>query len=198
MDPVATITGRAIPLDKADVDTDVIIPARHLKRIDRTGYGPFAFETWREDPSFVLNNPSYAGAPILIAGRNFGCGSSREHAAWALQQMGLKAILAPSFGDIFRNNSTNIGLLCVPLPVKEVEYLMRRAEQFPASEITVDLPSQTVSLVDGSLRVSFEIDAFSRRRLLEGLDNIALTLLSADAIAEYEQRRSDLLPTTLR
>ena len=125
MDRVTTVTGHAIPLDSADVDTDQIIPAKYLKRIERTGYGAFVFESWREDPEFVMNRPQYAGASILLAGANFGCGSSREHAVWAIQQMGVKAVIAPTFADIFRNNSAKMGLLTVALPPADVEHLMR-------------------------------------------------------------------------
>jgi 3-isopropylmalate/(R)-2-methylmalate dehydratase small subunit len=197
MQPITSIRGRAIPLDKADVDTDTIIPARHLKRVERTGYGSFAFEAWRQDPSFVLNNPVYRYAPILLAGPNFGCGSSREHAPWALQEIGLKAILAPSFGDIFRNNCTSIGLVTVILPQADIEYLMRNAEQFPHSELMVDLPSQTVILESREFVRSFTIDPFVKHRLLEGLDNITFTLMRADAIGAHEALRSDLFPKTI-
>ena len=128
MEPVTTIRGNAIPLDRADVDTDQIIPARHLKKIERTGYGEFCFEAWRKDPDFVVNRPEHQGASVLLAGRNFGCGSSREHAVWAIQQMGVQAVIAPSFGDIFRNNSAKMGLLVVQLDQPDVEHLMRLTE----------------------------------------------------------------------
>ena len=167
MEPVRRVSGRAIPLDRADVDTDQIIPAKHLKRIERTGYGPFAFERWRADAEFVLNRPEYAGAPILLAGANFGGGSSREHAVWALQQMGLGVVIAPSFADIFRNNSAKMGLLTVTLPQADVERLMARAQETPAAAITVDLETQMVSTPDGWSR-RFEIDGFVKRTLLEG------------------------------
>ncbi len=195
MHPVTTVTGAAIPLNRADVDTDAIIPARYLKRIERTGYGPLAFEAWRADPDFVLNQPRYAGASILIAGPNFGCGSSREHAVWAIQQMGVRAILAPSFADIFRNNSAKMGLLTVVLPPEDVDHLMRRAQSTPDAPITVDLESQSVSTPDGWQR-RFEIDPFVRHCLLNGLDDIGLTLARAAEIAAYEATRLPFKPVT--
>ena len=138
MDAVSTVSGTAIPLDRADVDTDQIIPAKYLKRIERVGYGPFAFEAWRKDPDFVVNQPQHKGASILLAGPNFGCGSSREHAVWAIQQMGVGAVISSSFADIFRNNSAKMGLLTVVLDRSDVQYLMARAEELPGSQITVD------------------------------------------------------------
>src|SRR5256712_9778636 len=144
MQPFATHTGRAVPLDRSDVDTDQIIPAEYLKRIERSGFGPFLFAEWRKDPSFVLNDPRFAGASILITGPNFGCGSSREHAPWALEDHGFKAIVAPSFGDIFRNNCTKIGLLPVELPAESVRALMDAVLDDPATEIIVDLQGKQV------------------------------------------------------
>lgn len=195
MEPVTTVTGNAIPLDRADVDTDQIIPAKYLKRIERTGYGPFAFERWREDAAFVMNQPEYAGAPILLAGPNFGSGSSREHAVWAIQQMGVRAVIAPGFADIFRNNSAKMGLLTVTLPQADVEQLMARAAETPSAPISVDLETQTVSTPDGWSR-GFEIDGFVKRTLLEGLDGIDLTLQHEDAIEAFERGRPAHLPTT--
>ena len=197
MEPVTTITGLAIPLDRADVDTDQIIPAKHLKRIERTGYGPFAFEAWRKDPQFVVNLPQYQGAPILLAGANFGCGSSREHAVWAIQQMGVRAVIAPSFADIFRNNSAKMGLLTVVLPPEDVDFLLRRSQSTPEAQITVDLESQTLSTPDGWQR-RFEIDPFVKHCLLNGLDDIGLTLQHEPEIAAYEQKRLPFLPVTTR
>ena len=150
MEKFETVKGRAIPLNRADVDTDQIIPAQYLKRIERTGFGEFAFEQWRKDPDFVVNNPRYQGAPIMITGPNFGCGSSREHAPWALEGMGVRAIIAPSFADIFRNNCAKIGLLTVVLPQNDIDHLMARAEELPSSELVVDLATQTVSTADGT------------------------------------------------
>jgi 3-isopropylmalate/(R)-2-methylmalate dehydratase small subunit len=170
-----------VVLDRPDVDTDQIIPKQFLKRIERTGFGEFLFFDWRKDPEFELNHQS---GRILLAGRNFGCGSSREHAPWALQDYGFDVIVAPSFGDIFRQNSLKIGLLPVVLPQEQVRELMQR------EEITVDLKSRTVD------EFPFELDDFSRECLLEGLDDIALTLREEDAIAAYEAAHPAALSTT--
>jgi 3-isopropylmalate/(R)-2-methylmalate dehydratase small subunit len=196
MEKVGAIKGKAMPLNRADVDTDQIIPAKYLKRIERTGFGEFAFETWRKDPDFVVNDPAYAGAPVLLAGANFGCGSSREHAPWALQDMGLQALIAPSFADIFRNNCAKIGLLTVVLPQSDVNHLMARAEESPGSEVVVDLASQTVATADGTFVRHFEIDPFVKDCLLNGLDDIGLTLQHEPDIAAFESRRGDLYPST--
>ena len=178
MKPFRTVTSRAAVLDRPDVDTDQIIPKQFLKRIERTGFGEFLFFDWRKDPGFELNGPGAQNARLLVAGRNFGCGSSREHAPWALQDYGFDAIVAPSFGDIFRQNSYKIGLLTVQLPADQVKDLMTRAKG--GEEITVDLEARTAG------GFPFEIDDFQRRCLLEGLDDIALTLLEEDALAAYE------------
>ena len=196
MDKFETVKGRAIPMNRADVDTDQIISKEFLKRIERTGFGPFAFDEWKKDPDFVLNNPAYKGAPIMLTGPNFGCGSSREHAPWALEDMGLRALIAPSFADIFRNNCAKVGLLTVVLPQKDIEHLMARSEELPGSELVVDLASQTVSTADGSFTRSFEIDPFVKRCLLEGLDDVGLTMLEGDAIGAFEATRSELYPRT--
>jgi 3-isopropylmalate/(R)-2-methylmalate dehydratase small subunit len=196
MEKFRTVRGRAIPLNRADVDTDQIIPARYLKRIERTGFGEFAFEEWRKTPGFVLNNPAYEGAPILLAGPNFGCGSSREHAPWALEGLGLRALVAPSFADIFRNNCAKIGLLTVVLPQADVDQLVARSEEVPSTELVVDLESQTVTTADGTFARRFEIDPFVKHCLLEGLDDIGLTLLEEDAIAAFESQRPGLYPAT--
>ena len=196
MEPVREIVGNAIPLNRADVDTDQIIPKQFLKRIERTGFGPFAFFDWRKDPSFVTNNPAYAGAPVLLAGANFGCGSSREHAPWALEDIGIRAIIAPSFADIFRNNCAKIGLLTVQLPQADVDYLMARAEELPGTQLVVSLERQTVSIAASDWVRHFDIDAFVRHCLLEGLDDIGLTLQHDDAIATFEATRPALLPST--
>jgi 3-isopropylmalate/(R)-2-methylmalate dehydratase small subunit len=174
------VTSHAAVLDRADVDTDQIVPKQFLKRIERTGFGEFLFHDWRRDPGFELNRPEYAGARILLAGRNFGCGSSREHAAWALQDAGFDAVVAPSFGDIFYANALKIGLLAVVLPAEQVRALMAAG-----GEVTVDLEEQTVS--GGGETYPFAIDPFARHRLLNGLDEIALTLAHGDAITEYER-----------
>ena len=195
MEPVSRVAGRAIPLNRANVDTDQIIPARHLKRIERTGYGPFAFEAWRADPDFVLNNPAYEGAPILLAQQNLGSGSSREHAVWAIQGLGVQALIAPSFADIFKNNCFQGGVLTVELPQADVDWLMARAEETPEAEIEVDLETQTVRAGPGWER-TFEIDAFRKYRLLRGLDDVSMTLEYEPDVATFEGSRSPLLPTT--
>lgn len=196
MNKFETVKGRAIPMNRADVDTDQIISKEFLKRIERTGFGPYAFDEWKKDPDFVLNNPEFKGAPIMVTGPNFGCGSSREHAPWALEDMGLKAIISPSFADIFRNNSAKIGLLTVVLPQDDCDYLIARAEELPASELVVDLASQTVATSDGSWSRHFDIDPFVKHCLLNGLDDIGLTLLEEGKITSYEQTRSTLYPST--
>jgi len=199
MQPFTIHTGRVAVLDRANVDTDQIIPKQFLKRVERTGFGQFLFYDWRFLPSgepnvdFELNDPRFRGASILIAGKNFGCGSSREHAPWALADYGFRAIIAPSFADIFANNCLKNGLLPVVLSEKDVAALMRRAEQADAHQITVDLREKIVSDDSGFLG-HFEIGDFQRYCLLEGLDDIGLTLQNDGAIAAYEQRR----PTWLR
>jgi 3-isopropylmalate/(R)-2-methylmalate dehydratase small subunit len=196
VEPVSKVTGHAIPLNRANVDTDQIIPAKYLKRIERTGYGPFAFEAWRKDAGFVLNNRNYDGAPILIAQQNFGSGSSREHAVWAIEGLGVRALIAPSFADIFKNNCFQSGILTVELPQEDVDHLMSRAEELPGAEIEVDLDSQTVRTADGSWERRFEIDPFKKYRLLRGLDDISMTMEYEVDIEAFETQRSDLLPTT--
>jgi 3-isopropylmalate/(R)-2-methylmalate dehydratase small subunit len=176
-----SVTARAAVLDRPDVDTDQIVPKQFLKRIERSGFGEFLFYDWRRDPDFELNRPGAEGARILLAGPNFGCGSSREHAAWALQDYGFEAVVAPSFGDIFRQNALKIGLLPVELPRAAVKELMAGAAE---GELTVDLETRTVSAGHGSY--AFELDDFQRESLLEGLDEIGLTLQRDDAIAAYE------------
>jgi 3-isopropylmalate/(R)-2-methylmalate dehydratase small subunit len=192
MRPFTTHTGRAVPLDRADVDTDQIIPAEYLKRVERTGFGPFLFDSWRKDPTFVLNRPEHDGATILVTGPNFGSGSSREHAVWALEDHGFRAVLAPSFADIFRNNCTKVGLLPVTLPAETVRTLLDATTADPSVELTVDLEAQRVT--GAGVDAAFEIDAFTRWRLLEGLDDIGLTLRHADEIAAFERARPDWLP----
>lgn len=195
MKQVSSVRGKAIPLDRVNVDTDQIIPAKHLKRIERTGYGPFAFEAWRSDPDFVVNDQAHAGANIMITRQNFGSGSSREHAVWALDDMGIEAVIAPSFGDIFRNNSSKVGLLTIQLPQEDVDYLMARAEELPGGQIDIDLESQTVR-VGGDWVRQFEIDPFVKHRLLNGLDDIGLTLEEEHEIAAFEAKRDALKPDT--
>ena len=179
-------TGRVAVLDRADVDTDQIVPKQFLKRIGRTGFGEVLFHDWRADPAFELNRPEYAGATILLAGRNFGCGSSREHAPWALQDHGFEVLIAPSFADIFTSNCVRIGLVPVVLPGADVERLMQRLSG--GGELAVDLEHQTVTDADGG-ELRFPFDPFARRCLLAGLDEIGLTLEHEPAIAGYEARR---------
>ena len=186
MRAVSTVRGTAIVIDRENVDADSIIPSRYLKKITRTGYGEGLFAEWRKDPAFPLNDPARRGASILIAGANFGCGSSREHAAWALDEWGIRAVVAPSFADIFRNNSLKIGLVVVTLPADTARSLMRVAAD-PRAEIEIDVAVRRVRAA--GIDAAFRLDDFSRRRLLEGLDDIALTLTHADAIARYEAIR---------
>jgi 3-isopropylmalate/(R)-2-methylmalate dehydratase small subunit len=188
--------GKGMPLPRANVDTDQIIPAKYLKLVERTGFGRFLFDSWRKDESFVLNDPRRAGANVLIGGHNFGCGSSREHAPWALQDYGFQAIIAPSFADIFRNNCAKIGLLLVQLQPDEVDILMQRTEERPDSQLVVDLESQSVRFSDEDWSMHFDIDPFVKHCLLNGLDDIGLTLRLEDEIASFEGKRPDHLPQT--
>jgi len=193
MEPIGRIEGTAMPLDRSDVDTDQIIPAEHLKRIERTGFGPFLFEAWRKDPDFILNDARYDGASILLAGPNFGCGSSREHAPWAIEDHGFKAVISPSFADIFRNNCLKIGLLPIELREESVRALMDASLDDPATRIEIDLDTLTVRAP--GLDETFDMEQFTRWRLMEGLDDIGLTLRHTDAIAAYETSRSAWLPS---
>ncbi|NUP64923.1 MAG: 3-isopropylmalate dehydratase small subunit [Nonomuraea sp.] len=195
MDAFTTHTGTAVPLRRSNVDTDQIIPAVWLKQVSRTGFEKGLFAAWREDPTFVLNDPSYEGGSILVSGPDFGTGSSREHAVWALQQYGFRVVIAARFGDIFRNNSTKMGLLPVVLPGEKVEALQSAVEAEPTLEVTVDLEERQVRWADEV--VPFEIDDYTRWRLLEGLDDIGLTLRHADDVAAYENGRQPWLPTTV-
>jgi 3-isopropylmalate/(R)-2-methylmalate dehydratase small subunit len=192
MQAVQQVAGRMAPLDLADVDTDQIIPKQFLKRIERTGYGPFLFHDWRARGNFVLDRPEYAGASVLVAGANFGCGSSREHAPWALRDFGFRAIIAPSFADIFRGNCYKTGLLAVTLPESQVRHLIDLVSEDPAVQVTVDLQLQQVR-GDG-FAYRFEIDPFARECLLGGLDEIALVERHDSEIAAYEKRRAAWLP----
>jgi 3-isopropylmalate/(R)-2-methylmalate dehydratase small subunit len=196
MEPFVTHTGRAMPLRRTNVDTDQIIPAVYLKRVSREGFGDGLFSAWREDPSFVLNQPRYEGATVLVAGTDFGTGSSREHAVWALQDYGFRVVIAPRFGDIFRTNSTKAGLLPVILPEETVAAIQDAAEADPAPAVTVDLKAREVR-VEGGLTASFEIDDYTQWRLMEGLDDIGLTLRHEPDIAAFEGSRPAWLPATL-
>ncbi len=195
MEPVKTITGRAAPLERSDVDTDQIIPASYLKRVERTGFGEGLFAAWREaDPTFVLNRPEFEGASVLIAGPNFGTGSSREHAVWALMDYGFKAVVAPKFGDIFRNNATKSGLVPVTVPEDFGAELLEAAAEHPFLEVIIDLETRTVSAPAVGLSTTFPMDDFTRHRLMEGLDDIALTLTHGDDIARFERSRPEWKP----
>ncbi len=195
MEPFITHTGTAAPLRRSDVDTDQIIPSDWLKRVERTGFGKGLFVEWREDPSFVLNQPQHRGATVLLAGDNFGTGSSREHAVWALTDYGFRAVISPRFADIFRSNSLKGGLLPVQLEASVVAALQEMVERDPATEITVDLAQREVRAGD-SFRESFELDDFTRWRLMEGLDDVGLTLRHADSISSFEQGRPSWLPVS--
>lgn len=190
MTPVRAIEGRAIPFGRANVDTDVIIPAKWLKTISREGLGQGAFETVRAEPGNVFDNPTYAGAPILIAGENFGCGSSREHAAWALADLGIQAVIAPSYSDIFAGNAFKNGILAVELPRAAIDRLMDVAKTDP---ISIDLEHQTVTTKFQD-RFTFEIDPFRKHCLLNGLDEVGLTLAMESRIAAYEARHAAETP----
>lgn len=192
MDKFVTHSGKIMPLRRSDVDTDQIIPAVYLKRVTRTGFEDGLFSAWRDDPGFVLNNQAHSGSTILVAGPNFGTGSSRQHAVWALRDWGFKVVIAPRFGDIFRGNALKEGLLPVQLDQKAVEALWDLAESEPEKRITVDLEGRRVVADDASW--SFPIDDFSRWRLMEGLDDIGLTLRHADAITAYEKSRPTFKP----
>jgi 3-isopropylmalate/(R)-2-methylmalate dehydratase small subunit len=203
MQPFRVHTGIVAPLDRANVDTDAIIPKQFLKSIKRSGYGPNLFDAWRyldhgepgmdnarrpRNPDFVLNQPRYEGASILVARRNFGCGSSREHAPWALGDYGFRAVIAPSFGDIFFNNCFKNGLLPIVLPESQVDRIFADVAAFPGFKLTIDLEKQVLGTTDGSVAFPFEVDAFKRHCLLNGLDDIGLTLQHADDIRAYEAR----------
>lgn len=195
MKPVTEIKGRMVPLFRADVDTDQIMPKQFLKRIERTGFGEFVFDDWRQDPDFVLNDERYGGAKVLVTGPNFGSGSSREHAPWGLQQYGFEAIIAPSFADIFRSNCAKIGLLCVELPEKAVRLLVELAEQQPDAECVIDLPLQNVAA--GEVEADFDFDAHAKHMLVNGLDQIGLTLEQDENIAAFEEARPAFMPVTV-
>ena len=188
-------TGSAIPLRRSNVDTDQIIPAQYLKRVTRSGFEDGLFNAWRQDPEFVLNQRQYKGATILVAGPDFGTGSSREHAVWALQNYGFEAVLSSRFADIFRNNSLKGGLLTVILPQPLIEELWDLIEADPALEVTVDLEAREVRFA--GKKVGFELDDYTRWRLMEGLDDIGLTLRNVESIAQYEEKRPDFKVKTL-
>ncbi len=203
MEPVRRIVGRALPLARADVDTDQIIPSHWLKRLERTGYGPGLFEAWRKDPAFVLNDPRYAGAAIVLAGANFGCGSSREHAVWALLDAGFRAVVAPRFADIFRTNALRNGLVPVEVDGDTVAKLVDAVRRDPATTVEIDVERATVQAPGAptpsgaptpGIRAKFALDDFSRMRLMEGLDDIAVTLRHEPDITAFEAGRAEWLP----
>lgn len=195
MDKITTVTGIAAPLKRSNVDTDQIIPAVYLKRVTKTGFEDALFSGWRQDPDFVLNQERYQGARVLIAGPDFGTGSSREHAVWALRDFGFSVVISPRFADIFRGNAGKQGLVTAIVTEPEVERLWAAIDANPGIEATVDLVTQRVSL--GDVDVPFEIDAYTRWRLMEGLDDIGLTLRDETSITEFESRRSSWRPKTL-
>ena len=189
MKAVTTIQGRGVPLKRSDVDTDQIIPAEWLKRVERTGFEKGLFSTWRDDRNFVLNDERYVGASVLVAGPSFGVGSSREHAVWAIQQGGFDAVIAPSFSDIFRNNCTKNGLAPVVLPLASVERLWSLIESDPGTEITIDMERLTVEVPLAGFTESFPMDAPTQHRFLNGLDDIGITMTHADDISAFEKNR---------
>ena len=195
MDSVRLITGTAVPLRRADVDTDQIIPSEWLKRVERTGFGQGLFAEWRADPAFVLNQPRHRGAAVLVTGPNFGTGSSREHAVWALQDYGFTAVVAPSFADIFRTNCTKAGLLPVQVDAEVGEALMAAIEADPAVVVTIDVEARTLLAAAAGVATTFPLDDFTRWRYLEGLDDIGLSLRNAGEIVAYEAARPGWLPS---
>ena len=195
MEPVQVVEGTAVPLDRSDVDTDQIIPSDWLKKVERTGFDKGLFGEWRDDPSFVLNQQQHAGARILVAGPNFGTGSSREHAVWAIQQYGFQAVISPRFGDIFRNNATKNGLVPVVVSPDLGARLLRAIEEDPSLVLVVDVDRRVLEVPALGVVEPFELDDAIRHRFLEGLDDIGLTLQHEDEIATFEARRPSWLPT---
>ena len=195
MKAVRVHTGKAVPLTRSDVDTDQIIPSDWLKRVERTGFGRGLFSEWRDEPSFVLNDERYSGASILVAGPNFGVGSSREHAVWALMDYGFDVVIAPRFGDIFRNNSTKNGLVPVVLPNEVVDRLQAALEDDPEMEVVVDVERLVVEVPSLGIVESFALDESTQHRFLNGLDDIGISLAHADEITAYEERRASWLPS---
>jgi 3-isopropylmalate/(R)-2-methylmalate dehydratase small subunit len=193
VEPVKTVQGKALPLGWDDVDTDQIVPSDALKRIERTGFGQFLFSQWREDEDFILNKPEHEGAVVLIAGQNFGSGSSREHAPWAIQDYGFGAVIAPSFADIFKNNCAKIGLLAVELPEESVQKLLEITRKDPDAELSVDLEGRVVKAP--GFEEPFAFDNFARYRLLNGLDDIGLTLTHEEDLEAFERSRPSYLPS---
>jgi 3-isopropylmalate/(R)-2-methylmalate dehydratase small subunit len=197
MDKFTTHTGVGVPLKRSNVDTDQIIPAVYLKRVTRSGFEDGLFAAWRNDPEFILNSPVYSAGTVLVAGPDFGTGSSREHAVWALQNYGFKVVISSRFGDIFRGNSGKAGLLTALVDEKVVQRLWDYLEDNPGGQVTVDLETQTITTVDGSVTDSFDIDSYTKYRLLNGLDDIGITLSHEADIATYEASRPAWKPATL-
>ena len=198
LEPVITISGTALPLDRSDVDTDQIIPSDWLKRVERTGFGKGLFSEWREDPEFVMNLPQFGEACILVAGANFGVGSSREHAVWSIMDYGFKAVIAPRFGDIFRNNSAKNGLVPVVLPADVSERILRAVEAEPTTQITIDIATKRVLVPSLDIDIEFPLDDSTQDRFLNGLDDIGITLQHVDAITAFEATRPAWMPATNR
>jgi 3-isopropylmalate/(R)-2-methylmalate dehydratase small subunit len=189
MEPVRIVQGTAVPLDRSDVDTDQIIPAEWLKRVERTGFGRGLFSSWRDERDFVLNDERYSGASILLAGANFGTGSSREHAVWAIMDYGFRAVVSPRFGDIFRNNATKNGLVPVVVSPDQSDALMRAVEADPGLEVTIDVERRTLAAPAAGIECEFPLDDATVERFVEGLDDIGITLRNEGSITDYEQRR---------
>jgi 3-isopropylmalate/(R)-2-methylmalate dehydratase small subunit len=194
VEPVHIVSGTAVPLDRSDVDTDQIIPSDWLKKVERTGFGKGLFSEWRDDRNFVLNRPEHAAATILVAGPNFGTGSSREHAVWALTDYGFRAVISPRFGDIFRNNCTKAGLLPVQVSADVGRQLLDAVSADPSLEITIDVARLRVSVPAAGIEADFPLDPFTQHRLLNGLDDIGLTLQHEPDITRHEQQRAEWLP----
>ena len=195
MQAVRVITGTAVPLDRSDVDTDQIIPSDWLKRVERTGFGAGLFSEWRDDRDFVMNKAEYAGASILVAGPNFGTGSSREHAVWALEDYGFRAVVSPRFGDIFRNNCTKVGLVPVQVSAEVGESLLRAVEADPTLEVIVDVEQRVISAPKAGIEAPFPLDDFTQYRLLNGFDDVGLTMRHGDDITAYEKTRPSWAPS---
>ena len=196
MKSIKNINSIVLPLNRADVDTDQIMPKQYLKRVERSGYGPFAFDEWRKDPDFVLNDKRFENAEILLAQRNFGSGSSREHAVWGLEDLGIKAVIAPSFADIFNSNCGKVGLLCIQLEQNEVDDLMSIAESSEGLTLEINLEEQVLINVTQNVKISFSIDDFLKYRLINGLDDIGITMQREDIINQFEKTRKEFYPST--
>ena len=196
MKSIKSINSIVLPLNRADVDTDQIMPKQYLKRIERSGYGPFAFDEWRKDPNFVLNDKRFENAEILLAQRNFGSGSSREHAVWGLEDLGIKAVIAPSFADIFNSNCGKVGILCIQLEQNEVDALMSIAESSDGLNLEINLEKQVIIDAKQSTELKFSIDDFLKHRLINGLDDIGITMQREELINKFEDDRKDFYPST--